>query len=42
MGGVQLELRASYSAIEREITRPVNACQVKTNFHEHILCYEEL
>ena len=34
VGAVLLEL---YSAKERRITRPVKACQGKTNFHEHML-----
>ena len=32
VGDVPPDLRASYSAMERGITRPV-----KTNFHEHML-----
>ena len=37
VGTVLLELRASYSAKERGITRPVKTCQEKTSFHEHNL-----
>ena len=37
VGAILLELRASYSAIERGIIRPVKTCQEKTNFPEHLL-----